>query len=120
MTQNHYQVSISEVFFKDPGPAASEPVALEGSEQLNDAKPLSGGCFGGSFFSTSPRGRRGGAGRDATSLRGIRPHGSPPNLRHGSAGLASAGGRPGSAVESDRGSIPVATPPRDVAKPKRQ
>ena len=157
MTQNHYQVSISEVFFqeswsggfrtgrprrfgavlgrkttirclfrrcffKNPGPAASEPVALEGLEQFYDAKPLSGVCFGGSFFSTSevPRGRRGGAGRDATSLRGIRPHGSPPNPRHGSAGLASAWGRPGSAVESDRGSIPVATPPRDVAKPKRQ
>ena len=75
------------------------------------------------LFSARPRcpgGAGGGAGRDATSLRGIRPHGSPPNPRHGSAGLASAWGRPGSAVESDRGSIPVATPPRDVAKPKRQ
>ena len=81
MTQNHYQVSISEVFLQESWS---------------------------------------GAGRDATSLRGIRPHGSPPNPRHGSARLASAWGRPGSAVESDRGSIPVATPPRDVAKPKRQ
>ena len=86
MTQNHYQVLVSEVLFS--------------------ARP--------------PRGRRGGAGRDATSLRGIRPHGSPPNKRHGSAGLASAWGRPGSADESDRGSTPVATPVRDVAKPKRR